>query len=136
MKPTVLVTDTHPLMWYATAKFGKLSRRVRSAFDEAVEGNIAIWVPTAVLWEMSLLIKAGKVRSAVALDDYVAEHFFARAIHLLDMVPEDVVRAHSLNFSPDPWDSIIVATALRMGCALITTDAVIHDCRPCEVYWD
>jgi PIN domain nuclease of toxin-antitoxin system len=58
----VFVTDTHPLVWYITAKFTKLPVKVRSAFDDAVDGRSAIFVPAIVMWELAILVKAGKVR--------------------------------------------------------------------------
>src|SRR5437870_2048587 len=117
---TYLVTDTHPLVWYVnddTAR--KLPRKVKKAFDGAVEGRIAIWVPIVVLWELSLLEKAGKIRITMPLEEFVAGNFFAKAMHLLDLVPQDVLRAHELNFSRDPFDVMIVAMAQRMSCPLI-----------------
>ena len=136
MKPPVLVTDTHPLVWYITAQFTKLPKKVRKAFDDAVEGRCAIFVPAVVLWELSLLIKAGTVRPSVTLEEYVQEHFFAKAISILDLETEDVLRSHGLGFSRDPFDVLIAAMALRIDCPLITADAIIHERKPCDLFWD
>lgn len=136
MSVDVLVTDTHPLIWYLAGNTSHLTVKVRSVFDRAVAGEAAIYVPTVVLWELSLLLKAGKVRLTVALDDYVSERFFARAIHLVDLLPEDVLRAHALAFSSDPFDTMIVAVAQRLECPLITRDSVIHGTAPCPLFWD
>lgn len=136
MKPPVLVTDTHPLVWYITAQFSKLPKKVRKAFDDAVEGRCAIFVPAVVLWELSLLIKAGTVRPLVTLEEYVQEHFFAKAISILDLETEDVLRSHGLGFSRDPFDVLIAAMALRIDCPLITADAIIHERKPCDLFWD
>ena len=83
-----------------------------------------------------MLIKAGTVRPAVTLDDYVQEHFFAKAISVLDIETEDILRSHSLFFSRDPFDVMIVAMALRVGCPLITADGLIHEQKPCDLFWD
>ena len=63
------VTDTHPLIWYVTNEARKLPRKVKKAFDEAVEGRTAIWIPMAVLWEFALLLKAVRFRLAVPLEE-------------------------------------------------------------------
>lgn len=136
MTQTLLVTDTHPLVWYIAAEFNKLPKKVHQAFDDAVEGRRAIFIPTVVLWELSLLIKAKVVRPSVSLQEYVQEHFFGKAISILDIETEDILRSHGLNFSRDPFDALIVAMTLRVECPLITADGVIHDQRPCDLFWD
>lgn len=134
--PKLMVTDTHPLVWYITGKFNKLPKRVKQVFDHAVDGKCAILIPAVVLWELSLLIKAGTVRPSVSLDEYVQEHFFAKAISILDIETEDILLSHSLTFSRDPFDVLIVAMALRIDCPLITADGVIHDQKPCNLLWN
>lgn len=136
MNPLVLATDTHPLVWYLSEDHSKLSGRARKAFAQAVEGSLALWIPAAVLWEFSLILKSGKVRPRKTLEEFVANGFYAKSIHLADLTPEDVVLAHSLNFTVDPYDTLIVASALRLDCPLITKDAVIHRHKPCELFWD
>ena len=135
MLPPVLITDTHPLVWYMTAQFNKLPGKVKRAFDDAVEGKCAIFIPAVALWELSMLIKAGAIRTSVTLDEYVQEHFFAKAISILDIETEDILRSHSLTFSRDPFDVLMVAMALRMNCPLISGDGVMHDRKPCELFW-
>ena len=135
MIPTVLVTDTHPLVWYLAAQSGKLAPAVRQAFDDAVAGDRAIWIPTVVLWEISLLVKLDKIRLTVPLEEYLEQRFFARGLHTTDLLPEDIVRSHNLRFTSDPWDTMIVAVALRLDCPLITKDAVIHGEGPCPIFW-
>lgn len=134
--PALLVTDTHPLVWYITAKFSKLPNKVKNAFDDAVDGKCVIFIPSVVLWELSLLIKAGIVRTSVPLEEYVQEHFFAKAISIIDMETDDIFRSHGLVFSRDPFDVMIVAIALRLECPLITADGVIHEHKPCDLFWD
>lgn len=135
MTSTLLVTDTHPLIWYLNDQMNRLPRKVLKAFDDAVEGRVAILVPLVVLWELSMAIKSGKVRLSASLEEYVKEKFFATAISLLPIETEDVLRSHTLNFSADPFDKLIVAMALRVECPLITGDSIIHAQSPCEIFW-
>ncbi len=133
--PPLLVTDTHPLVWYITAQASKLPIKVKEAFDDAVAGRCAIFIPAVVLWEFSMLIKAGIVRPAVSLEEYVQEHFYAKAISILDIETDDILRSHTLTFSRDPFDVLIVAMALRLDSPLISSDGMIHDQKPCELFW-
>lgn len=135
MNSSLLITDTHPLAWYIKSQSNKLPLKVKKAFDDAVEGRRAIFIPAVVLWELSNLIKAEKLRFAVSLEELVEEHFFAKAISIRDIATEDILLSHQLNFSRDPFDSLIVAMAIRAECPLITGDNVIHKSKPCEVFW-
>ncbi len=136
MTPPLLITDTHPFVYYITAQFKKLPRQVKLAFDDAVAGRAAIFLPAPVFWEFSLLIKAGTIRPRVKLEEYVQKRFFAKAISILDLETEDILLSHTLTFSRDPFDVLIVAMTLRADCPLITADRLIHARKPCETFWD
>jgi PIN domain nuclease of toxin-antitoxin system len=136
MTPPLLVTDTHPLVWHLTAQVRKLPAVVKQAFDDAVEGRAAILIPAVVLWELSLIMRAGMLNTPVPLDECVRQHFFAKGISIVDIETEDILRAHTLTFSRDLFDTLIVAMTLRVDCPLITADGVIHNKKPCELFWD
>ena len=55
------VTDTHPLLWFVAAARKKLSNRVLSVFRRCEEGEDAIYVPAAVVWETALIMEQGKI---------------------------------------------------------------------------
>ncbi len=133
--PQSLVSDTHPLVSYATGKYAKLSKRVKAAFDDAVNGSSVIYVPMPVLWEISLLVKANQIKLRWPLEDYVTDRFYAKAIIPVHMEEPDVIIAHGLNFTKDPFDTMIVAMALRIGFPLITNDSHIHKAEPCDIFW-
>jgi PIN domain nuclease of toxin-antitoxin system len=80
-----LATDTHPLVWYMGRTFKKLPSKVKKAFDAAIEGEVAIWIPSVVLWEISLLQKVGKIKLERSLDECVKHNFGAKAIHVLPL---------------------------------------------------
>lgn len=131
----MFVTDTHPLVWYFSAQKNKLAPGVHKVFEDAVRGERVVWIPAVVLWELSLLAKSGKMRLACPLDELVNNRFFARAMHVAELLAEDVLHSHHLHFTSDPWDTMIVATALRLDCPLITKDTVIHREAPCPIFW-
>lgn len=128
------ITDTHPLVWYFIGS-RKLPRKIERIFDQALAGELGIWVPIVALWEASLLEKSGKIRFVKSLDVFVAD-IFAQSIKMLDLLPQDILSAHALNFSKDPFDTLIVAMAQRIDCPLITGDTLIHAQQPCQLFWD
>lgn len=128
------VTDTHPLIWYL-AEDKKLPRKVRQKFDEAVEGQTLIWVPTAVMLELSLLLKTGRIKLTVPLELLEVEKFYARSIEILRLELTDIYEAQRMTFSNDLFDTLIVAAARRMNSPLLTADSLLHEISPCDLFW-
>ena len=135
MTSDVLISDTHPVVWYALKKHRKLSSRVRRAFDAAISGQGAIYVPSIVVFEVSLLMKKDRIKPPVSFDRWVAELFANPGIYPLHFEESDSVISHGLSFTDDPFDTMIVASALRLDCPLITNDSLIHEKHPCEIIW-
>lgn len=137
MTDKFLVTDTHPLVWYLANQEKKLPKKVLAAFKSAEEaGGVHIWVPAAVVWEFSqLLRKTDRIKVDVPFAQLVRESFFMKTATLTELKPEDLVIAHELRFNRDPFDSLIVATAVRLGLPLMTADQEITVSDACEVFW-
>ena len=57
----VYVTDTHPLLWYSTETYRKLSPRVLRLLERASRGEVLVWVPAMAIWEAGLLEEIGRV---------------------------------------------------------------------------
>lgn len=134
---TSFVTDTHPLLYYFTSTDRKLSGKAKKAFDNALqEKNTLIYVSAVVLWEISMLIERRKITLGVPLDDWI-NALFQNPMILSQPFDETTVKhLHNLTFNNDPFDRAIVATALQLNVPLITNDAIMHDTKPCAIYWD
>lgn len=131
----MFVTDTHPLVWYLQGN-RKLSDRVLDVFKRTEQGQEAIYIPGAVIWEISLNLKAGgSIQLATDFGTFMRTLSHVRTF-LEDPVTSEIINiGHGLNFSKDPFDSIIVATALARDLPLISNDSVIHASKPCELFW-
>lgn len=137
MTEKFLVTDTHPLIWYLAKQDAKLPKKVFAAFKSAQEGSgTHIWIPSAVVWELSQLMRrTDRIRLTASFEELVQENFFCKGMTLAELQPDDLILAHSLNFTRDPFDSLIVATAVRLGLPLVTADGDITDSNHCDVFW-
>jgi PIN domain nuclease of toxin-antitoxin system len=128
------VTDTHPLVWYATEKHNRLSRRALGAFHAAAREEALIYVPAFVLWEIAMLLKVGRIALAEDYGDW-AEHLIAqRGFDLAVLNVGILADAYHYPF-PDPFDAVIIATARVMDLPLITKDWEIGESRLVEVWW-
>lgn len=137
MSEKFLVTDTHPLVWYLANKTNKLPKQVLAAFKSAQEGSgTFIWVPSAVAWELSeLMRKTDRIKLDVSFEELIRENFYFKNLVITEQQPDDLVIGHSLDFNRDPFDRLIVATAIRLEVPLVTIDREITEKRPCEIFW-
>lgn len=137
MNDTFLVTDTHPLVWYLSKQDKKLPKRVLAAFLSAEEGSgTHIWVPAAVAWEFSQLSrKTDRIKLTVPFEELIRENFHFKNLTIAELQPDDQIIANGLSFNRDPFDALIVATALRLELPLITADGEITDSKTCEIFW-
>ena len=130
----VYVTDTHPLIWYATSKQAKLSKKALSAFSAAARGDALIYVPGFVFWEIALLLKIGRVSLQESYGDW-AEHLVAQpAFDIAPFTVEVTSEAYTYPFA-DPFDAVITATAKVIDLALITKDQDITDSHLVDIHW-
>jgi PIN domain nuclease of toxin-antitoxin system len=129
---SVYITDTHPLVWYATGKHRQLSPKVRRAFHAASSAEVLIYVP--VLWEIAMLLKVGRIALQEPYGDW-AEHLLAQPGFALAAVDGRMLAEAYYYPFPDPFDSVITATAKVMDLPLMTNDAEINASQLADVYW-
>ncbi|MBI4533205.1 MAG: type II toxin-antitoxin system VapC family toxin [Candidatus Melainabacteria bacterium] len=138
MSDQFLVTDTHPLIWYLAKHDIKLPKKVFAAFKSAQEGSgTHIWVPAAVAWEISQLMrKTNRISALGSFEELIQENFYFKSMTLTELQLDDLIIAHGLKFNRDPFDALIVATARRLKLPLITADGDITDSKACESFWE
>jgi PIN domain nuclease of toxin-antitoxin system len=132
-----LVTDTHPLIYYFCGNQKKLSKKASKAFSAAINSQeTSIYVPTAVLWELAMLVESDSIKLSKPFSEWVDELFMYPAIIPAPFEVETVKYFYGLNYHTDPFDRAIVATALQLELPLISNDGKMHKCQPCDLYWD
>ena len=131
----VYVTDTHPLLWYASGHHAKLSKKALRIFNEAVRDRALIYVPAVVLWEIALLNKSRRIQLREPFDQWAAALLARRGFDLAPLDLQVVAEAINLTFNDDPFDAVIVATAKIKDLSLITKDVEITNAQVVEVAW-
>jgi len=130
-----LVLDTHPVLFYAGNDRRKLGRVARTFFEELEQGEGTGYVPAPVVMESGFLLKRGTIDHPLGLRSWWRAMERTGLIQV-DLTAEDVLAAAELDWShPDPFDRLIVATALRLGLPLLTRDAAIAEWGGVEVVW-
>jgi len=133
------VVDTHPLIWTTNpSKKNKISRCVQRIFDNVESGKDMIYVPAPVIWELGSYYRARVFKA----DKYLlfrhwvqSEIFIHPNIVFLEATLEDVLIAGDFKVNRDPFDNLIVATAIRMDLPLITKDENITLSGACKTIW-
>jgi PIN domain nuclease of toxin-antitoxin system len=133
-EPRAYVTDTHPLLFHA-AGGGSLGRRARACFDAAERREAIVYVPAAVLWETSLLVRVGRIRLARPLREFVDDLFSNPAFQPFDLDAGQVALADEARPSEDPFDGLICAAASALGLPLVTRDRSIEEWGRIRTIW-
>jgi PIN domain nuclease of toxin-antitoxin system len=133
-EPQAFVTDTHPLLLHAAGGRG-LSRRAAELLAACEEREAIAYVPAAVLWETSLLVRVGRVRLARPLRAFVEDLFSNPAYQPLDLGAEQVCLADEARPNDDPFDGLVCAAALALGLPLLTRDRAIQKWGKVRTIW-
>jgi PIN domain nuclease of toxin-antitoxin system len=128
------VTDTHALIFHALAERA-LGRRAAAHFDACERQQALIYVPMAVMWEVTLLSRASRINLRRSVRDFFGDLFSNPAYHPFDLTQEQLYLADELRFTRDPFDALIVAAARSLDLPLLTRDATIGASGSVRVVW-
>ena len=132
---SVYATDTHPLIWYASRTYRQLSPRALQVFEQAESGEAFILIPAPVLWEVSMLDKAGHVTLNKPVEQWLRDLLQKPCFDQIPLDADIISESRAYNFNNDIFDAAIVATARLRDVPLITKDAAIINSGLVEIYW-
>ena len=128
-----MLLDTHVLVWL-TAEPEKLSKQASSALRRANRtGGLAISAIT--LWELAWLVTNGRLQVTGTVEAYLDEVSSRVAIRPITTKVAALANQFPADYSLDPCDRLIGATALAEGMVLVTKDARIRDCKQLRTLW-
>ena len=133
-EPRAFVTDTHPLILHAAGGRG-LGRRAAAHFAACERREALVYVPAAVLWETSLLVRVGRVHLGRRLREFCEDLFSNPAYQPLELTPEQVFLADEARPNNDPFDGLICAAARALGLPLLTRDRSIQEWDLVRAAW-
>lgn len=118
-----LLLDTHAFVW-ALADPARLSGPARAAMTNP---RAELFVSMTSAWELAILQGLGRVRLDVSLDVVFTEVLAALRIRLLPIQLRHVVAVAGLPaHHRDPFDRLLVATALSETLALVSRDRALE----------
>jgi len=136
MTERLLITDTHPIIYFFCDGGKRLGKKALVAFKEAVSGTqTTIFVPTPVLWELAMLVEDNDIDLDKPFAQWIDCLFQYPAINPLPFDVEAVKAFYDVRYHTDPFDRAIVATAILMDLPLISNDGKMHEHSPCKLFW-
>ena len=128
------VADTHALIFHA-AGGGRLGAGAGAHFAAAERRDAFVYVPAAVIWEVSLLARVVRINLHRPVRAFFADLFSNPAYQPYDLTPSQVFDADELRFTRDPFDALICAAARDLNLPLITRDAAIRESGLVSTVW-
>jgi PIN domain nuclease of toxin-antitoxin system len=132
----IYVTDTHPLVFWASDRKRRLGNRAQRIFEEVEQGKHSVIVPIAVLEEAARLVEKKVIRLAVPFRRWAAELDRSANFQVKPYTIEILLESVALTAIRDPADRAIVATARHLRCPLITADEIIQDGKWVDTVWE
>ena len=130
----MILVDTHVVVWLAFDQ-GQLSKRARTAIDDARKNRDGLAISDITLLELATLANKRRIRLDISLESFLRE-VEARFV-ILPITGRGCVRALGLPaaYPKDPADRIIGGTALAEGLSLLTADRAIRRSKALHTIW-
>jgi PIN domain nuclease of toxin-antitoxin system len=120
--------DTHAVIWYYENSL-ELPKRIEQIIDEPTE---SIYICSVSLWEITLKMSLNKLKLKLPLKELLTS-IKSSDFNILQIKDEYLQELSILPFiHKDPFDRLIIATALVEDLTIITIDENIHKY---EVEW-
>lgn len=131
----MILLDTHTLVWMATDP-GKLSKTATQIIRRTSKSD-GIAIASITLWEIAFLLARGRLKAHGTIRQTVENYVDRSNAHVLEVTAEIAAVASQLpsDIPGDPYDRLIVATALVHAIPLVTKDTRIHASKACKAVW-
>jgi PIN domain nuclease of toxin-antitoxin system len=119
-----LLLDTHTLLWFL-ANDARLSRTAKTAIEDLANER---WLSPISLLEIAIKMQLGKLPLPAPFGVMFPADLLAADIHLLPLEADHIEPLTTLPpHHKDPFDRLIVATALVEGLTLASADLAFDD---------
>jgi PIN domain nuclease of toxin-antitoxin system len=129
----VILLDTHVLAWLTTDS-RKLSRHASSAIRRASRAG-GVGISAITLWELSWLVANARIMTRGTAEAYLEEVSAMVAVRPITAKIAALATQFPANYSSDPCDRLIGATALAEGIVLVTKDERIRSFPGLQTLW-
>ncbi len=121
-----LVLDTHIALWLDSGN-DRLRAATRNLIDTCWQGGGKIFLSAITAWEIALLSDLRRIDLDIAVEAWI-DRFLARpGVEAVPVSHRAAARATGFHGfeQRDPADRLLIATAIELGCPLVTYDTRI-----------
>jgi PIN domain nuclease of toxin-antitoxin system len=133
---SMIVVDTHVLVWWVDGDTKKISRKARQALEQHPKGN-ELLIASISIFEITTLERRGRLRFKISASEWLARVRRLPEYRIEPLTDDIAERAGQFGdaFPGDPADRIIAATALVRGVALVTHDERLREIEHLRTIW-
>ena len=127
----MVILDTHIWFWFINGSF----ERFPMQWLEQIRQADIVAVSAISCYEIALAHNKGRLVIHLPVQDWLTDSLAPAGIELLPLTPEITVRAVNLYpIHKDPFDRLIIATALEYGAKLASVDSLFAKYPELESY--
>jgi len=118
-----LLLDTHIVLWLGTGDT-RLRRETRDLIDACWTGRGTIYISAVTAWEIALLVHSGRLELDLPAAAWMTRFLARPGVIAVPLNMKAATGAYALDGLDhrDPADRMLIATAVDLGCPLVTYD--------------
>lgn len=118
-----LLLDTHIVLWLDSGS-DRLRSATRALIDACWRGGGVIHVSAVTAWEIALLVDTGRIALDVSPAAWMDRFLDRPGVVAVPLAFGPALQAYPLDGLEhrDPADRLLIATAIELGCPLVTYD--------------
>ena len=118
-----LLLDTHIALWLDSGD-DRLRPSTRTFIDDCWQNGGTIFLSSVTVWEIALLVDTRRIELDVPVDAWVLRFLDRPGIEAVPLAHRAAARSYQLHHLEhrDPADRLLIATAIELGCPLVTYD--------------
>jgi PIN domain nuclease of toxin-antitoxin system len=124
---TDLLLDTHIVLWLNSGD-ERLGEATRRTIDTAWKAGGRILLSSVSVWEIAILVDKGFIELDLPVSEWVERFLDRPGLEAVALDHATAARAYSLHHLEhrDPADRLLIASAIGLGCPLVTRDDCIR----------
>jgi PIN domain nuclease of toxin-antitoxin system len=118
-----LLLDTHIALWLDSGH-ERLAAATRDLIEGCWQSGGTICISAVTIWEIALLVDGGHIDLDIPIEGWVERFLDRPGIEAVPLGHRAAARSYQLHHLEhrDPADRLLIATAIELGCPLITYD--------------
>lgn len=118
-----LLLDTHIALWLDSGD-DRLRRATRDLINGCWQSGGTIYLSAVAVWEIAVLVDTGRIELDLPIEAWLTRFLRRPGIEPVPLGHHAASKSYQLHHLEhrDPADRLLIATAIELGCPLVTYD--------------